>query len=258
MRTPKTRTGRASTRITETLRSQIRTGSWRPGQKFPSEPDLAVELRASRGAVRAALTTLETEGLVIRKHGSGTFVSARQPLLNSLHVNHSSDQMITSTGRVAGTKFSAWQRKPADADVANHLGIEEGTEVLELHRVRTADDVPVTVSYDYLPASIIPSQPVLIGSSLYAFLSAVCGIEIEFGIARLIPSRADEQVSKELEVQHGSLCLTIRQVDHDTTGKPVSYSVEHHLAEAFDFELLRHGPSASRKRFESGLLNGPT
>jgi GntR family transcriptional regulator len=232
-------------RISQVLRRRIEAGEWGAGEKLPSEPALAVELGASRGSLRGALATLESEGLLVRRHGAGTFVNARQPLVNSLHRNTSADQMITSTGRVAGTSYLSWRKTAADAEIARRLDLEEGADIFELYRVRTADGVPVTVSYDYLSADLLPDQPALLGPSLYAFLASTCGVEVAFGVADLIPTVADVDIARALEVEPGALCLLMQQVDYDSIERPVSFSVEFHLASAFRFELVRRGPASS-------------
>jgi DNA-binding GntR family transcriptional regulator len=237
--------GRTSTasRLAHVMRRRIAEGEWAAGDRLPSEPALAKELGASRVSLRGALALLENDGLVVRRHGAGTFVNTRRPLVNSLHVNRSADQMITSTGRAAATAELSWRRVPAEAEVARRLEVAEGSPVVRLHRVRTADERPVVVSDDYLPAALLADQPALLGPSLYAFLSAACGIEVSFGVTELTPATADAAVAHSLGVEPGELCLLIRQVDYDAAEHPVVYSIEHHLASAFTFELIRRGPA---------------
>ena len=60
--------------IADRLRAQINSGGLAPGQRLPSEPDLAAEYGASRNTVRLALALLINQGLVISRQGLGTFV----------------------------------------------------------------------------------------------------------------------------------------------------------------------------------------
>ena len=66
--------------VVDELRSAIVDGTRAPGERLPSEPDLARTLGISRPTLRDALRALEDEGLVRRVHGSGTYVTGR-PLL---------------------------------------------------------------------------------------------------------------------------------------------------------------------------------
>ena len=57
------------------LLALIEDGTFRPGEQLPSEADLAGQLGISRPTLREALQHLERQGLIVRKHGVGTFVS---------------------------------------------------------------------------------------------------------------------------------------------------------------------------------------
>jgi GntR family transcriptional repressor for pyruvate dehydrogenase complex len=60
--------------IAARLREQFLAGSMRPGDRIPSERDLAAALQVSRAALREGLRILEAEGLLNVVHGRGTFV----------------------------------------------------------------------------------------------------------------------------------------------------------------------------------------
>jgi GntR family transcriptional regulator len=218
----------ASARAVQSLRRRLAEGSWSAGDRLPSEPALAAELGVSRVSVRAALAQLESEGLVNRRHGSGTYVNAVRPLVSSLHVNVGSDQLIKSTGHVPGISEMSWRQTEADEEIADRLALEVGA--------------PVTIEHDYFAVSLLPEQPLSLGPSLYSFLSTICGVDVTFGIATLEPAVAGETYAPVFGVGSDELCLVIRQVDYDAAERPVSYSVEHHLAKAFDFQLVRQGP----------------
>lgn len=232
--------------VVQSLKRRLSQGEWAAGDRLPSEPALAEELGVSRVTIRGALAQLENDGVVNRRHGSGTYVNSVRPLVSSLHVNMGSDQMIRSTGHVPGIAEMSWRQMGADEEVADRLGVAVGTPVVRLHRVRTADGVPVTVSYDYFPASFLPEQTVSLGPSLYSFLSSVCGVDVTFGIATLEPALAGSAHSSALGVENDELCMLIRQVDYDAAEQPVSYSVEYHLASALTFQLVRHGPHSAQ------------
>lgn len=225
------------------LKRRLSQGEWAAGDRLPSEPTLAEELGVSRVTIRAALAQLENDGIVNRRHGSGTYVNSLRPLVSSLHLNMGSDQVIRSTGHTPGISEMSWRKVAADDEVADRLGVEVGDPVIRLYRVRTADDLPVTVSYDYFSAALLPEQPINLGASLYSYLSEVCGIDVTFGVATLEPALAGAEHAEALGVASDALCMVIRQVDYDASEQPVSYSVEYHLASALTFQLVRHGPN---------------
>src|SRR5215471_15545765 len=70
--------------VAATLRGRIAHGELRPGMRLPSERALAARLNVSRVTVVRALTRLRLEGLVVTRHGSGTFVAATDRLLDTV------------------------------------------------------------------------------------------------------------------------------------------------------------------------------
>jgi GntR family transcriptional regulator len=218
---------------------------WAAGDRLPSEPVLAKELGVSRVSVRGALALLAREGIVSRRHGSGTYVNSVRPLVHSLHLNVGADDLIKSRGHIPGISEMSWRQEDADGDVADRLSVEVGTPTIHLYRVRTSDGVPVTVSHDYFVAALLPDEPPTLGPSLYHFLSNVCGVDVVFGVADLEPALCGPELAPVFGVESHELCLVIKQVDYDLGERPVSYSVEHHLASAFDFQIIREGPVLS-------------
>ncbi|WP_415853298.1 GntR family transcriptional regulator [Sinomonas sp. G460-2] len=233
----------ATNRALQALRQLLREDRWIAGDRLPSEPALAEELGVSRVSVRAALAQLQSEGLVDRRHGSGTYVNSVRPLVNSLHQNVGSDQLISSGGHTPGIAEMSWRLGSASEDVSARLGLEPGAAVVDLYRVRTSDGTPVTVEHDYFSAALLPPNPASLGASLYAFLSDVCGVDVAFGIAAIEPATAGAELAPVFGVSPDELLLVIKQVDYDADERPVSFSIEQHLASAFDFRLVRQGPA---------------
>ncbi|MHA6251443.1 FadR/GntR family transcriptional regulator [Oceanobacillus sp. CAU 1775] len=60
--------------VLQEIRSYIRNQQLKPGDKLPSERELAEKLQAGRSSVREALRALELLGLIETKHGEGTFL----------------------------------------------------------------------------------------------------------------------------------------------------------------------------------------
>jgi len=223
------------------LRERIRAGEWRPGDRIPSEPELARLRTVSRSSMRAAITVLEEEGYVSRRHGSGTYVTARPTLPNDLGRNWGVSSLITGSGMRPGTVEERSSAVPAPADVAAALGVDDGEEVGCLRRVRTADgrrvvDVTDWCRVDHLPPDALPAE-----GSIYAAL-AERGLAVDHGVAELTPRNADEELARRLSVPRGTLLVTIDQIDRTADGDAVLVSREHYVADAFTFTLLRRGP----------------
>lgn len=66
--------------IIEQLRAQISSGEWPVGTRIPTEPDLVAALGVGRNTVREAVRALVHAGVLERRQGSGTYVTARHEL----------------------------------------------------------------------------------------------------------------------------------------------------------------------------------
>jgi GntR family transcriptional regulator len=227
--------------LAQELRARIRAGEWRPGERIPSEPELARQETVSRSSMRAAITMLEEEGFVSRRHGSGTYVTHRPALPNELGRNFGVSRMIASEGLQPGTVEESSGTEPPPRAVAEILGIEEGERVSALRRVRTADGRRVVDVTDWCRVEHLAPEDLPTVGSIYAAL-AERGLAVDHGVAHLTPRNADGEVAERLDVPSGTLLLTIDQVDRTADGIAVLVSREHHLADAFTFTLLRRGP----------------
>ena len=249
--------GRRGTRARPRLRSvsvrdeltrRIDEGQFPAGTRLPSEPDLAAELQVSRATLREALRALEGEGLVRRRRGSGTFVAERPRVANSLDLNFGVTEAIRLAGMRAGIAQGRHWTEPASAAEAARLDLEPGQDVLVVERVRTAEGKPVVLSRDIFPSRLLGDRPPariveeMLHRSIYEVLERDLGIVIHHGVARFRPVTADHAVARRLGVPRGELLLYLWQVDYAQDGAPVLSSHEFHLADAFDFTVVRRGP----------------
>jgi len=217
-----------------------------PGAQLPPEPELAAELGVSRATLREALRSLEDEGLVRRTRGAGTFVADRPRVANNLDANFGVTDAIRSSGMEPGTLHGSVRVEAASADEAERLDLEPGMDVVVVDRVRTADGRPVVLSRDILAAALTGEDPALLDrlerTSVYEVLERELGVAIHHGLATFRPTRADGHLASRLDVSKGTLLLYISQVDYDDEGRAVLSSHEHHLADAFEFTVVRRGP----------------
>jgi GntR family transcriptional regulator len=230
--------------LADALRDRIVDGELSPGDRLPSEPDLAKVLGVSRASLRAAITLLEEDGFVRRRRGSGTYV-ANRPVHNDLGRNFGVSSMIAAMGLEPGVADEDCETVAAPPEIAVALGIEEGDAVSLLRRVRTADGRRVVDTADWLRADDIDVDELRLvaDGSLYAAM-AERGLPIHHGIAQVTPDTADAEIAQRLDVPRGALLLTIFQIDETADGRPVLVSREHHLADAFEMTVYRRGPGS--------------
>lgn len=149
--------------LADELRSAIRRGELRPGQRLPSERELVDRYQTSRTTVRLALGVLKTEALIASGHGRGTFVRAHPPVrLEFARFTRRRRepglgpwQAATRRAGVAGSvEVIAVDRTTADAELAHRLGVDEGAEVIVCSRHMLADGVVVQLYDGYYPADL--------------------------------------------------------------------------------------------------------
>jgi GntR family transcriptional regulator len=158
---------------------RIETGHWRPGDRLPSEDELAEGFKVSKITVRQALRELAQIGHIRREQGRGTFVQ-RPPLVEGPRQLTSFSEEMRRQGVQASSAVLEQGIVPASADVASTLGIPEDEPVFRL-----ADGDPMGVQTAYIPARLVPRiQDIEFSrSSLYDVLS---------GHYNLVPASAHE------------------------------------------------------------------
>jgi len=236
--------------VTATLRQAIRSGSISPEREFPAESELARQLGVSRGTLRQAISVLEHEGLLSRRQGLGTFIVPHTARLrNVLNANYGLTELITSIGERPGTSHLAVSSVPADEVLAQKLGTAVGEPLALVERVRTADDVPVAFTLDYLPLAHLTARGMTIEGleqvfrergSLYAVLRDL-GTMIDGGLADLRAVTAAPKVAAALGIKVGEPLLLLGQSDYSPSGRVALYSDEY-LPSHLMVQVWRKGP----------------
>jgi GntR family transcriptional regulator len=229
--------------LAKALREQIVARKLEPGDRLPSEPELARSLGVSRSSLRAGIALLEEDGIVRRLHGSGTYVSHRPGVRNDLSRNFSVSSMIAAMGVEPGSVDERCETEPAPPHVARALGVRAGTPVTALRRVRTAGGRRVVDSIDWCRTGVVPLEAMCEPEqhSIYTAL-AERGMPVHHGVATMTPDVAMGEVAQRLGVPRGALLMTLFQVDSTADGTVVLVSQEHHLADAFEITVYRRGP----------------
>ena len=249
--------------VREELRTQILDGRLASGSQLPAEVELARMMGVSRTSLREAVQQLEQDGLLIRRHGHGTFVRSSRMLHSSLNLNLSATELIRAHGMAPGTRDLTVIREPATAHEAEQLGLAAGSMVVVLERVRTADDRPVVFTRDVMPpgllssAGVEPEELIDDNLSLYRFFADRLGLSVIDGTASIRPAIASEALAARLDIAPGTPTLVIEQIDRDAAERRLLLTWEHYVADAFEFVIHRRGPQFAPQPGQSdGTVGG--
>jgi len=210
--------------LRELVTEKIESGEWEPGRQLPSEPDLAREFGVSRATVRQALQLLESQGLVERIQGKGTFVG-RPKFANNLMLIFSPMRGMMNTKSVPKLEVQHMQLVQPPSAVATRLGFAPDDLVYELKRRVIVDDEPLLLIKNWLPASRFPeldSKFQLEGTIMQTLVShyGLDGVsqhkEIEVTIL-------DEEEAVDLAGHAGAPALLVTYLTAPIDGEPFEY-----------------------------------
>lgn len=211
------------------------------GQRLLSEPELAKQMGVSRATLREAMRSFETQGLIRRRQGSGTFVVGKVAVLDSgLEVLESLETMAKRLGLEVSVSNLSIEETKADAEVATALDVSEGAKLTRVRRVIRADGRPVAYLVDTLLEETLhlKDMPSDFHGSVLDFLLAR-GDSLASSRANISAIGATAEVAKALEIQRGDVLLHFYSQLFDSSNKPVDYSLSYFIPGYFHFHVVR-------------------
>jgi GntR family transcriptional regulator len=212
------------------------------GQRLPSEPELARQLGVSRATLREAMRSFETQGLIRRRQGSGTFVVGKMQVLDSgLEVLESLESVAKRMGLEVTFSDLVLETLPADEELRQALKVPAGFSLTRIRRVIRAAGRPVAYLVDTLPEEVLKVNdlPEEFNGSILDFLIGR-GDTLANSRANVSAIGATAEVAKALEIQRGDVLLHFYSQLFDTGGRVVDYSLSYFIPGYFHFHIVRH------------------
>jgi GntR family transcriptional regulator len=206
------------------LRDRIREGVLPPGAQVSPEPELMAEYGVSRATVRQALAGLVAEGLLEIRRGLGTYVTAPR-FEHTIGGFYSFSREIERHGLQPVTKVLDLRTQPAGDDVAEPLGIEPGTPVVALRRLRLAGPDPLVVETSHLPAARFPGLEDVDFSAvrLYDTLLNAYGCRPTRARETFEPILLTADEAALLDQRRGEPALRVERVAFDQDDAPIEF-----------------------------------
>lgn len=192
----------------ETLRAA------RVGDRLPSERELSRRWGVARMTIRRATDALVADGLVERRHGSGTYVVPR-PLVRLLGLT-SFTQDMRDRGLVPSSRLLDFRTLTADAGLAGRLQVQVGEPVTRFTRLRLGSGEVMAVETVWIPAALIPGlRSEDLEGSLYEVLARRYRIVPGSASVTIEPVLPDPGTRELLGISREQPCLRLRMVDAD-------------------------------------------
>ncbi|MFU8812760.1 MAG: GntR family transcriptional regulator [Balneolaceae bacterium] len=235
------------TQISKWLRSQIEEGVFEPEEKLPSENELAKKFDVSRVTVRRALQSLESEELIYRSQGLGSFVSDRRAPHNLVRLTDF-DEDMAKAGLDASSKVGEFSIIQAPGWLVGPLQLEEGTKVMQIDRLRLANNSPVAFDRTWLPILYgqLLTKEKLETSTIYKILEDEYQIRIMRGTYRFTADVADDSLAEELNIGKGAPLLVIERSTYTIGNKPIYFQRRYYRNDRVTYEMTLERPQEDR------------
>jgi GntR family transcriptional regulator len=222
-------------RIEQVLRERI--SAMRPGDRLPSDAELVAEFGVSRMTARDAMQRLAEEGLVARHPGRGSFVAVPQAHRRTDHLMTFTREM-TRRGRVPSSRLLARAIRPSTPLEAEALALAPGEPVVEVRRIRLADQEPMALESAILVASCAPS---VLGAdlehgSLHAAITAG-GQSLRSGTGTVEAGAATAEDARLLDIRRGDPLLIERRVIVDDDGRRIEATESRYPADRYALDV---------------------
>lgn len=211
------------------------------GQRLTSEPELAKQLGVSRATLREAMRTFETQGLIRRRQGSGTYVVGKVPVIDAgLEVLESMETMARRMNLKVSVSDLQIDLIEADKEQAAGLGVSVGELLTRVQRVIRADGRPAAYLIDILPEEILKPDdlPDRFTGSVLDFMLAR-GDSLTVSRAAISATNATAEVAKALEIQRDDVLLHFISQLYADGGKIIDYTFSYFIPGYFNFHVVR-------------------
>lgn len=210
---------------------------------IPTEQELSTHFMISRPTVRQAINELVLEGFLYRVKGKGTFISSPKIQQEFLQVLDSFNNEIKKKGMVPSTKVLSIETVKSDKSISEVLHMIEGSKVIKLQRLRSANDDPIVIVDTFLPYKVCSFllDKNLEQESLYELIESELSLKITRAVRKLESVLAGDYEAQLLKVTQGAPIQFIKSTTFLSNGTPIEYSLAKYRGDrnTFTFEMNR-------------------
>lgn len=210
--------------ISSSLAEDIAAGRYQPGDKLPTEAQLAARFGVNRHTVRHALKDMADQGMVLSRRGAGVFVT-QAPTDYPLGRRVRFHQNIRAAGRLPARRILTRETRAGDAEETTALALPPGATLHVVEGLSFADETAVAYFRSTFPVDRLPgiAAALLDTNSVTAALAA-CGLpDYTRASTRISATRATPSHALHLRCREGDPVLHTRSLNVAPDGQPVEY-----------------------------------
>lgn len=222
--------------IADNIQEQIISGELQSGDRIQSEREMSQELGVNRLTVRRAFNVLEERGLIDRRHGGGTYVTA--PRIERIAGELFPFTLgIQKLGMTPGAEQISFEQIPADGSLAAVLALSVGSPVYHIYRVRLINQEPVVLEQFFVSAERFPDFESHDHYNLsgYAIMDKAYGVRVVRAEQSLEPVIATTYEAELLGIHQGAPLMLERRLSFDEHGRPVEVGKDLYRGDKFKF-----------------------
>lgn len=237
-------------RVYKTLEKRIQDRHYQVGERLPSEDALCRDFGVSRMTIRQALGGLVEGGLLTRRRGSGSYVSAtgKGRVSAQMELRGALEDLFAEVGTARVTMVRIAEEVPPP-EVQHLLGLEAGARLTVIRRVRAIEHQPFALTINYLPKTLGRR---LARRDLYRFpllqLLEEEGVRFDHADQTIEARLAEEEMAKALGIEFGDPVLFVQRLMFDRGERPIEVVRSHYRADVYRYQI--RFVRSSRARFQ--------
>lgn len=217
--------------------------------RLPSEAELSERYAISRATVREALTKMENAGIVIRRHGVGTFINQMlqdQPALIRGWLSEAPAfvDLIASSGCRPECKLLGAALTTAGT-VASSLGLEPEAPVVSIEKIFYADDEPVIYSLTKVPSEFVEPEAggtlpqASYSKPIYQLLEEQSQRKVHYQQSEVKAVLADNTLADLLHYRPGGSLLHVEEIGYGPDQRALFHALHHFRGDRVSFRQIR-------------------
>lgn len=225
--------------VKASISAGLSDGTWKPGDKLPTEGELSRKFAVSEGTIRLAVMSLVKEGRLSRRSGKGTF--ATRP-----NFERSFARFFRFRGSESGEPdyrvhvIKITMGAPVDASIKQKLELTSAGKVMAIHRTIEQDGVVVVHSVSYLSqrqfGDLASAQ--LENAALYDVLESRYGVHIVRVVETLRAREARAEDASILRVKRGAPVIAIERLAYTHGDRVVEVRRAVGRSDVFSYEIV--------------------